>query len=229
MRNKRLAFASVALLIVLASGTTTGGLVAQSGPVILASPAETPGQFSYAFADPSAPSDGQWVAIDFHRDPHCPELAGFNLLMFVDVPNALSCPLTVDVKEWWDATDLAIAGGPWQSPPWSSTFRTPSQARWLGKGQVPIYFVNLLEYVDALGDGVVTVSELEGLPSLLIGYATHYQYVQLNSGRTNSFPTMRDGHSQTVAHGVLTDGRSFQFHRNTHGPDQITALKIDFK
>ena len=218
----------LAIPIVLAIGVTTPGLVAQSGPVILTSPVETPGQFSYGFADPSAPSDGQWVAIDFHRDPHCPELAGFNLLMFVDVPNALSCPLTVDVKEWWNASDLATAGGPWQSPPWSPNFRTPSQARWLGKGNVPIYFVNLLEYVDALGDGVLTVSELESLPSLLIGYATTYHYVQLNSGRTNSFPTMRDGHSQTVAHGVLNDGRSFQFHRNTHGPE-ITSLKIEFK
>jgi hypothetical protein len=229
MRNKKTTIASLVILIGVAMAATTGGLVAQSDPVILTSPAETPGQFSYGFADPSAPSDGQWVAIDFHRDPHCPELAGFNLLMFVDVPNALSCPLTVDVKEWWNAADLAAAGGPWQSPPWSPNFRTPSQARWLGKGNVPIYFVNLLEYVDALGDGVLTVSELESLPSLLIGRATHYQYVQLNSGRANSFPTMRDGHSQTVARGVLSDGRSFQFHRNTHGPDQITSLKIAFK
>ena len=76
-----------------------------------------------------------------------------------------------------------------------------------GKGQRPIYFVNLLDYVDAIGDGALTVSELEGLPSMLIGYTTTYQYVQLNSGRTNSFPTMRDGHSQTVAHGVLNDGQ----------------------
>jgi hypothetical protein len=229
MKIENTAIARLAIVCVLATAVTAGGLVAQSGPVILTSPVETPGQFSYGFADPSAPSDGQWVAIDFHRDPHCPELAGFNLLEFVDVPNALSCPLTVDVKEWWNADDLAAAGGPWQSPPWSPDFRTPSQARWLGKGHVPVYFVNLLEYVDALGDGVLTVSELESLPSLRIGDATHYQYIQLNSGRRNSFPSMRDGHSQTVAHGVLADGRSFQFQRNTHGPDEITSLKIDFK
>ena len=229
MRIKRIAVVRLALLVVLPSVVAMPEVIAQSGPTILTSPVETPGQFSYGFADPSAPSDGQWVAIDFHRDPHCPELAGFNLLMFVDVPNALSCPLTVDVKEWWDPGDLAVAGGPWQSPPWSPNFRTPSQARWLGKGHVPIYFVNLLEYVDALGDGVLTVSELESLPSLLIGYATTYEYVQLNSGRRSSFPTMRDGHSQTIALGALNDGRSFRFHRNTHGPDEITSFKIDFK
>ena len=147
--------------------------------------------------------------------------------MFVDVPNALGCALTVDVKEWWSPEDLAVTA-PWQNPPWSPDFRTPSQARWLGRGAVPVYFVNLLEYVDAIGDGVLTVAELEGLPSLLIGHATKYQYVQINSGRVNSHPTMRDGHSQTVAHGVLEDGRSFQLHRDTHGPE-VTSMKIEFK
>src|SRR5919112_4410447 len=116
MRLRNVEVARRAVPIALSIAVTTG-LFAQSGPVILTSPGETPGQFSYAFADPSAPSDEQWVPIDFHRDPQCPELAGFNLLMFVDVPNALSCPLTVDVKEWWDVGDLATSGGPWQSPP----------------------------------------------------------------------------------------------------------------
>jgi hypothetical protein len=85
-----------------------------------------------------------------------------------------------------------------------------------------------LEYVDAIGDGVLTVAELESLPSLLSGHATMYQYIQLNSGRTNAHPTMRDGHSQTVARGVLSDGRSFQLHRNTHGRE-VALLKIKFK
>ena len=70
--------------------------------------------------------------------------------MFVDVPNALSCPLTVDVKEWWDAGDLATPAGHGRVRPGRRQFRTPSQARWIGKGDVSIYFVNLLEYVDAL-------------------------------------------------------------------------------
>ena len=93
---------AVAAAIAIALATSSPAVTAQSGPVILESVVGTPGQFSYAFADPAAPSDGQWVAIDFHRDRACPELAGFNLLLFVDVPNALACPLTVDVKEWWD-------------------------------------------------------------------------------------------------------------------------------
>ena len=148
--------------------------------------------------------------------------------MFVDFPNALACPLTVDVKEWWTASNLAVAGGPWQSPPGLPNFRTPSQARWLGKGSGADLLRQPNGLLDAIGDGVLTVSELESLPSLMIGYATGYQYVQLNSGRRSSFPTMRNGHSQTVAHGVLKDGRSFQFHRNTVA-NEITSFKVDFK
>jgi hypothetical protein len=227
MRPKNLATMMMAASIALAVGVTPRGLAAQPMPVILTSPAETPGQFTYAFVDPFA-QDDQWVAIDFHRDPECSAIAGFNLLLFVDFPNAFACPLTVDVKEWWTAEDLAIAGGPWQSPPGLPGFRTPSQARWFGKGAVPIYFVNQMELLDAIGDGVLTVSELESLPSLMIGYATGYHFIQLNSGARNSHPTMRSGQTQTVAHGFLEDGRSFLFHRTTVS-NEITSLKIDFE
>jgi hypothetical protein len=166
------AFAAIFMpaLIALAVGVDPRALAAQLTPVILTSPAETPGQFTYAFVDPSA-NDGPWVAIDFHRDPGCSQLSTFNLLMFVDFPNAFACPLTVDVKEWWSLEDLAIAGGPWQSPPSSPAFRTPSQTRWSGKGAVPIYFVHLVELLDAVGDNVLTVTELESLSSLIIGHA----------------------------------------------------------
>jgi hypothetical protein len=34
--------------------------------------------------------------------------------------------------------------------------------------------------------------------------------------------------TQTVAHGLLEDGRSFLFHRTTVG-NKITSLKIDFE
>jgi hypothetical protein len=198
-----------------------------ANPVILTSPTETPGQFTYAFVNPFA-NDGQWVAIDFHRDPECGPIAGFNLLLFVDFPNAFACPLTVDVKEWWSAEDLAVAGGPWGSPPGSPGFRTPSQARWSGKGAVAIYFVDLEELLDAIADGVLTVSELQSLPSLMIGHATKYQFIQLNSSGANSHPTNRTGHTQTVAQGLLEDGRSFQFHLTTAG-NEIRSLKIDFE
>jgi len=79
-----------------------------------------------------------------------------------------------------------------------------------------------------MGDGVLTVGELESLPSLIIGRATKYQFIQLNSGRVNSHPTMRDGQTQTVAHGLLEDGREFLFNRTTEA-NEITSVKIDFK
>lgn len=217
----------VAAAIAIAFTVSPHGLIAQSGPTFLVSPAETPGQFTYAFVDPAA-TDGRWVAIDFHRDPECAETNGFNLLLFVDFPNAFTCPLTVTVKEWWNDTDLATAGGPWQSPPWVSSFRTPLQALWHGQGAVPIYFVDVEELLDAMGDDVLTVGELTRLPSLTVGYASEYQFIQHNSSRSNSFTTSRQGQTQTTARGLLEDGRTFQFHRTTHGPD-VTSLKIEFK
>ena len=44
----------VAAAIGIAFTVSPRALIAQSGPVILTSPAETPGQFSYGFADPEA-------------------------------------------------------------------------------------------------------------------------------------------------------------------------------
>ena len=215
----------VAAAIGIAFTVSPHAVIAQSGPVlILTSPTETPGQFSYGFADPEAPSDRQVVAIDFHRDPHCAEILDFNLLMFVDVPDALACALTVGVKEWWNAEDLAVTT-PWGNPPWSPDFRTPSQARWLGLGAVPVYSGQSVGLRGCHRRWGPHRCRVESLPSILIGHATTYQYqFQLNSGRTNSHPTMRDGHSQTVAHGQLVDGRSFQLLRTTHGPE-VTSLK----
>src|SRR5262249_4710636 len=157
-----------------AFGISPATLAAQGEPLILTTPAETPGQFTYAqLGGGEFSADGEWGAIDFHRDPHCPELIGFNLLLFVD-PNAHGCPLTVEMKEWWSAEDLTAAGGPWGSLPGEPAFRTPVQAQWRGIGPVPIYFVLVTELVDAMADGVLTVDELEALPSVRIGHATEY-------------------------------------------------------
>jgi hypothetical protein len=212
----------------LALGAPISAVGGPSGPVTLITPLETPGQFSYAFvASGDLATDDGWVAIDFHRDPGCSELAGFNLLVFVD-PNALDCPLTVQMKEWWYPQDLVTAGGPWGSLPGESTFRTPVHAQWRGMGAVPVYFVLETEFLEAIEDGVLTVSELESLPSLLIGSATEYQFLQINSGRVNASLTRRPGHTVTVAHGVLEDGRSFQFNLITRD-NRITSIGIEFR
>jgi hypothetical protein len=79
-----------------------------------------------------------------------------------------------------------------------------------------------------MADDVLTVDELENLPSLQIGRATKYQFIQHNSGRPNASQTQRPGHTRTVAHGVLLDGRSFQFNLTTLD-NEITSIKIEFK
>ena len=111
----------------------------------------------------------------------------------------------------------------------------PVRVRRLRDGRVPELALNpaprwspQAQRLDAMGDGVLTVGELESLPSLIIGRATKYQFIQLNSGRVNSHPTMRDGQTQTVAHGLLEDGREFLFNRTTEA-NEITSVKIDFK
>jgi hypothetical protein len=217
-----------AAVILLVLGMSAHTVTAQSATVILTTPAQTPGQFSYAFVDPQGlATDGGWVAIDFHRDPGCDELIGFNLLLFVD-PNALDCALTVEMREWWYREDLVISGGPWGSLPWESTFRTPILAEWRGLGAVPIYFVRRAELLTATADDVLTVDELESLSSLLRGQANKYQFTQHNSGGPNASLTQRPGHTRTVAQGALEDGRSFQFSLTTLD-NEVTSIRIAFK
>jgi hypothetical protein len=218
----------VAAVIPLVLGMSMHTATAQSAPMILTTPAETPGQFSYAFFDPEGlATDGGWVVIDFHRDPGCDELIGSNLLLFVD-PNALNCPLTVEMREWWYRQDLVISGGPWGSLPWEPTFRTPILAEWRGLGAVPVYFVRRAEFLTAVADDVLTVDELKSLSSLLIGQAHEYQFIQHNSGVPNASQTRRPGHTRTVALGVLEGGRSFQFSL-TSLDNRVTSIRIAFK
>jgi hypothetical protein len=220
---------SIGAALIAVTFFASAPVLAARGPVVLTTPVETPGQFTYTFVGPfgGTSSDGEWVAIDFHREPGCAELVGFNLLLFVD-PNAFGCALTVEMREWWYREDIATAGGPWGSLPWEPTFRTPVLAEWRGLGAVPIYFVLEAELVDAMADDVLTVDELENLPSLQIGRATRYQFIQHNSSRRNASRTQRPGHTRTVAHGVLLDGRSFQFNLTTLD-NEITSIKIEFK
>jgi hypothetical protein len=112
--------------------------------------------------------------------------------------------------------------------PWEPKFRTPVLAEWRGLGAVPVYFVREAELADAIADDLLTVDELENLPSLQIGHATRYQFIQHNSGQVQASRTKRPGHTRTVAHGVLLDGRSFQFNLTTLD-NRITSIKIEFK
>jgi hypothetical protein len=131
----------------------------------------------------------RWAVIPFYRDPACVP-ADFNLLDFFDFPDgvdggAFDCqpPTTDNVTIWKNGPDVDFA---------------PIRAIFHGLGAVPIWFVKVDELEAAVTDDVLTIGELEGLPSLMEGSARFYS------------ETLRPGHSiRYNANGTLEDGRSF--------------------
>jgi len=185
-----------------------------SAPTILRFPSEHPGPPYYAlFERGFAPTDNGWVGIVFVRDPSCVP-AGFNLLAFFDSPpTALACALTVEGEAWWH--DVSV-------PP-------PFQIHERGVGAVPVYFVRWSELQVAIADDALTIGELEGLSSLLIGQASFLEHVVHNTNQ----PT-NHGHETLVSRGLLEDGRSFEFRYNEKflpetGEHVFPNVKIEFK
>jgi len=112
-------------------------------------------------------TDGQHAVIFFYRPPECIP-ADFNMLDFFDFPGAgpgaFACnPPTTDGFEIWE-------NGP-------ETDAAPIHAVLHGLGSVPVWFVSLDELEDTMADDVVTVAELEALPSLQTGTASRYNEV----------------------------------------------------
>ncbi len=135
--------------------------------------------------------DEEWAAIPFYRSPECvPE--DFNLLNFFDVPGVFACPLTVAGFEIWE-------NGP---PPIDPA---PIFSNLRGLGAVPVYFVSWPELQAAIADGELTMSELESLDSLQIGYASFFEEL------LHPFPEAHHPNLSLIAHGLLLDGRSFHF------------------
>ena len=186
---------------------------AGSGPIIRHFPGESPGAPAYALLGRGfAPSDDGWVGIVFVRDPECVP-AGFNLLNQFNPPAAWGCALTVEGEEWWHDPPV---------PP-------PFQIHERGLGAVPIYFVALSEYLAAIADDVLTIGELESLPSLLIGYASFLHHVVHNSNQAANH-----GHETLVSRGTLEDGRTFEFRYNEKflpetGEHVFPNVKISFE
>lgn len=208
---------SIALLACDDRQTATGPVAAavkvSNGPIIRHSPGDSPGIPVYALLGRGfMPSDDGWVGIVFIRSPQCVP-AGFNLLDEFNPPTAWACDLTVEGTEWWH--DVS-------TPP-------PYQTHERGMGAVPIYFVALSELQAATADGVLTIGELKSLPSLVIGYATFFHHIVHNTNQ----PT-NHGHETLVAHGELTDGRTFQFRYNEKflpetGEHVFPNVKISFE
>jgi hypothetical protein len=190
-----------------------GASLDAGGPIIRHHPGESLGPPYYAlFGRGFVPNDGGWAGIVFIRSPECVSL-GFNLLDWFDPPAALSCQLRVEGDEWWHSLS---------EPP-------PFQSRERGLGAVPVYFVQLSELDAAMADDVLTITELQGLPSLLIGSASYLLQVVHNTNQ----PT-NHGHETLVSRGTLQDGRTFEFRYNEKflpesGLHVFPNVKIEFK
>jgi hypothetical protein len=192
------AFFNVRVLIglfVFLAGVFLALVVRANPPVIEYWPSpENPGPPFYAnLAADFMPTDDGTVGIAFIRDPSCIP-ADFNLLDQFDVPGAFGCELTVEGKSWWH--DPATDPYPFQSRIW-------------GLGAVPIYFVDEAELAAATQDGVLTIGELQALPSLLIGFADSFLEVIHNDNQGGA----GKGHEVLNASGtILQSGLPFYFH-----------------
>ena len=192
------AFFNVRVLIglfVFLAGVFPALVVRANPPVIQYFPSpELPGPPWYAnFSADFIPTDDGTVGIAFLREPSCIP-TDFNLLLFFDVPAAFGCELTIEGKVWWHDPE---------------TDPFPFQERYTGLGAVPIYFVDEAELAAATQDGVLTIGELQALPSLLIGFADSYLDVVHNSNQGGA----GKGHEVLNASGtILQSGLPFYFH-----------------
>jgi hypothetical protein len=188
-----------ALSVPSAAGYVT--VAAQGRPVIQTIPSPgVPGPPFYAnFAADFIPTDDGTVGIAFYRDPTCIPI-DFNLLIQFDAPTAFGCTLTIEGKRWW------------RNP---ATDPFPFQIRYAGLGAVPIYFVDADELSAAADDGVVTIGELQSLPSLVVGVAESFHQVIHNANQApGAQEQLNDkGHEVLDAHGTIVgSGVPFFFH-----------------
>jgi hypothetical protein len=207
---------SIALLTVTVAVLS---LEATQASVRVLIPSEDPGPPFYAsIARPPGGQifqDGEWAAIPFLRATPC-TLSDSNLLDGFDL-RAFGCGLTVH--------GFAIyKNGPFPIDP------VPVYALLMGNGAVPIWFVRWSDLEAAIVDDDLTIGELAALPSLLIGSASFFEYV-------NQIGVLRpqgpgNGKIEIASSGTLNDGRDFQFSVREMGENQISTLRhvrIEFR
>lgn len=161
--------------------------------VVFSVPEEAPGPpfYSPIANGPFIPNDGTWAAIPFLREPSCvPAVVDLQAIVG---PMAFACALTVEGHEHWE-------NGPPTDP-------APRQTVYRGLGAVPIVFVELAELEPAL-DGGLTVPELLGLPSAIVGTATVYKETDILGISGPLGPGK--GMYKITARGTLEDSRSFR-------------------
>lgn len=89
-------------------------------------------------------------------------------------------------------------------------------------------FVSTTELLPAIADGVLTISDLEAMSSLLVGHADHFTLTQ-QTGVARGRPG--EGKINITAKGTLEDGRTF-FFQTAEGPPKklpIAHTRIEFR
>jgi len=152
----------------------------------------------------------EWAVIPFYRPPGCVP-ASFNLLDFFDIPGAFFCgPQTVQTATIW-------RNGP-------GIDDAPIMAKSRGLGEMPVWFVRWPELEAAIADGELTIGDLEGLPSLLVGTASFYTET-LHPSQAAQVPL-----TVFVARGTLEEGGSFQAQATrSGGAGRLTHVRIAFR
>ena len=160
--------------------------------------------------------DGEWAAIAFYRPPVCIR-TDFNLLEFLDIPEAFGCSSTEPFVVGFAVLKNGV-------PIQSRLQLNPNLKRLPQADQMPIWFVSWAELQAAMTDDVLTIEELATMPSLLIGTATSYTETLHPLGFAQQ--TM----ITIVASGLLEDGRKFSFQATgTKEENRLNHVKIDFK
>lgn len=140
--------------------------------------------------------DDEWAVTWFYRPPSCVP-ADFNLLNFVDFGASACTPPTTTGFEIWSQPGVDVVPKVWHLT---------------GLGAVPVWFVSWPELQAAMADGVLTIGELEALPSLRRGTADAFKLTVRNDGFLSVVVF------QMIARGTLEDGRSFDVETVTHQP-----------
>lgn len=178
--------------------------------VVFKTPEESPGPpfWTILANGPFLPHDGTWAAIPFLRELGCVP-PGQDLTVIVGPP-AFGCTLTIEGHEHWQ-------NGPGVDP-------APRQTVYRGLGAVPIVFAHLSEVQAAMAGGL-TLAELMGLPSAVVGYADRYKEVDiLGVSGPHGF-----GHGmyKIQARGELDGGGSFTILVN-EVLGELRRVRIDF-
>lgn len=195
----------------LADETSAEGISAENdGPITIETEGEVP--FYARFGENERFGDGEQIVIVFYRSPDCVP-PDFNMNQFFhfpgdEGPGAFACtPTTTTAVETW-------ANDPETDP-------APLESQMTGRGAVPIWFFSDSDIASAMDDGVVTIGELQELPSRRVGTASTYEEL-LHPSQSNEQSLV-----QIQASGTLEDGDDFTVDISYGDPDVEDHVTIE--